>query len=314
MSSIRIKDGKLEGKTFDLDPKRELILGRDKKTDIHVPDRKLSRKHCSFEQVPAGLVLSDLKSTNGTFVNGQRITTKILEDGDIIKVGRTEIEFEASGGGAGVIVSGVDVKSSRIRFCSDCGISVPARDIESGKATEAGPRLYCAACAPKHASDGPARGGGGRRRKKGFVPSYSREHRDRTESIPPLSKDELAELLGKVPDAPADEEKVMRSLVSRAVRGRAHQQALDIIVKQKITNIDPKDLAALSGLKAGEVKRVLADWKNAGLVKSLPGAPFRLAPGKSDAEALRTFVRLWAQGQWREKLLGWIRAEEAKGG
>ncbi len=314
MPSIRIIEGPLHGKTIDLDPKRELVLGRDKKADIHVPDRKLSRKHCSFLERPDGIMISDLKSTNGTFVNAQRITAKILSDGDVIKIGRTEIEFRAAGGGADAVVSGINAKSSRIRFCSNCGVSVPGRDIESGEAKEIGPRLYCAACAPKHGGKKASRASPAGGKNRAFVPSYARGRDEEPEEEPPISGTEIRRLIGKAPGEPATDEQVMRSLISRVVRSRAHQQALDIVVKQKITNIDPKDLAALSGVAPREVKRVLEDWKLAGIVKSFPSAPYQLAPGRSDAEALRTFVRLWSQGPWREKLLEWIRTEEAKSG
>ena len=312
MPSIYIREGPLEGKSIQLDPRRQLVLGRDKKTDIHVPDRKLSRRHCSFEKIRDGIMISDLKSTNGTFVNGQRVKDKLLEDGDVIKIGQTEMEFKASGGGAEVVVSGIDAKSSRIRFCSNCGVSIPSRDLDSGRAREAGPRLYCRTCALKHAGGRPLGSRAPERGKKGFVPSYATRADGRTDGEIPLSQKDIESLLGKAPNAAADEEEMMRSLVSRAIRGRGHQQALNVIVKQKITNIDPKDLAALSGLRLSDVERVLADWKEAGIVRSFPGAPYQLAPGRSDAEALKTFVRLWAQGPWRSRLLDWIRAEEAK--
>jgi hypothetical protein len=75
------------------------IIGRDESADIVVDDAGVSRRHSEIRVTNDGphLVSSirDLNSTNGTFVNGDRITSQRLEDGDRITLGRTSATFRA---------------------------------------------------------------------------------------------------------------------------------------------------------------------------------------------------------------------------
>lgn len=73
------------------------ILGRDDVADIILDDPGISRRHSELRVTTDGprfvSTIRDLGSTNGTFVNGERITSEHLEDGDRITVGRTSITF-----------------------------------------------------------------------------------------------------------------------------------------------------------------------------------------------------------------------------
>lgn len=69
-----------------------LRIGRARQNDIVVCDRDISRFHATFNASSNGIVLSDLSSTNGTFVNGRRITTPVdLMPGDTITIGNARI-------------------------------------------------------------------------------------------------------------------------------------------------------------------------------------------------------------------------------
>ncbi len=74
-------------------------LGRDESADIVVDDPGVSRRHSEIRVTTDGphLVTSirDLNSTNGTFINGERITSQRLEDGDRVTIGRTSATFRA---------------------------------------------------------------------------------------------------------------------------------------------------------------------------------------------------------------------------
>lgn len=75
------------------------VLGRDDSADIILDDPGISRRHSEIRVTHDGphLVASirDMGSTNGTFVNSERITSQRLADGDRITVGRTSVVFRA---------------------------------------------------------------------------------------------------------------------------------------------------------------------------------------------------------------------------
>jgi len=80
-------------KTLDLGD-TPFTIGRGEDVSFKIDDQKISRHHCRIEPVPDGSYkLIDLGSSNGTFVNGTRVTEKILQPDDVIRVGNYEIGF-----------------------------------------------------------------------------------------------------------------------------------------------------------------------------------------------------------------------------
>ena len=72
-----------------------LRAGRGKTNDIIISDRDVSRFHAIFSSSENGVVLSDLSSTNGTLVNGRRITTPVdLSSGDKIMMGNVKVAVQ----------------------------------------------------------------------------------------------------------------------------------------------------------------------------------------------------------------------------
>lgn len=69
------------------------VVGRSSKADIRVDDPGISRKHVEFRITPDGVILTDLGSTNGTFVEGHKVEAATLLDGNQITIGRTRILF-----------------------------------------------------------------------------------------------------------------------------------------------------------------------------------------------------------------------------
>jgi EmrB/QacA subfamily drug resistance transporter len=75
---------------------RELVIGRAD-ADISIEDSEVSRRHAALRPVEEGLEVEDLGSTNGTFVNGERISTPItISNGGTIRIGRSELAVEVS--------------------------------------------------------------------------------------------------------------------------------------------------------------------------------------------------------------------------
>ena len=66
-------------------------VGRGPSADFVVDTSLLSRVHCHLAASAAGLSVEDLKSTNGTFVNDQRVERSSLHPGDRLRLGRLEL-------------------------------------------------------------------------------------------------------------------------------------------------------------------------------------------------------------------------------
>jgi len=84
-----IKQGPVPGKVFEI-AKQVITIGRDVKSDFVVNDAEVSRSHTRLTVQSDGCLVEDLASTNGSFVNGQRITTgKMIRTGDVLGLGET---------------------------------------------------------------------------------------------------------------------------------------------------------------------------------------------------------------------------------
>jgi pSer/pThr/pTyr-binding forkhead associated (FHA) protein len=87
--------------TFRLTPGCIKTLGRATRADFVVDAALVSRFHCRFTVRSDGVLeLEDLESTNGTFVNDERVTRLLLKPGDRVRAGRVELLVSQGGGGA----------------------------------------------------------------------------------------------------------------------------------------------------------------------------------------------------------------------
>ena len=68
-------------------------LGRSEDNQIQISTAGVSRHHAQVIATASGFVLADLKSQNGTFVNGERITEWALTDGDRVTIGDVELVY-----------------------------------------------------------------------------------------------------------------------------------------------------------------------------------------------------------------------------
>ncbi|MBX7131878.1 MAG: FHA domain-containing protein [Fimbriimonadaceae bacterium] len=84
--------GPLSGQRFDVSGPIE--VGRECSVIPMSFDTMASRRHAALTPGPAGLVVSDLNSTNGTLVNGQKVKSHVLKTGDTLQVGSTTFRVE----------------------------------------------------------------------------------------------------------------------------------------------------------------------------------------------------------------------------
>lgn len=92
MPTVVVKTGPEAGRRVELD--LEVAIGRQD-GDLVVEDPEVSRRHAVLRRSGGSVVVEDLDSTNGTFVNGERIRSPItVGPGDQVRVGRTMLEIE----------------------------------------------------------------------------------------------------------------------------------------------------------------------------------------------------------------------------
>jgi len=92
-----VRTGPNPGTVFEL-TKEVSLIGRDVINEIVVGDAEVSRQHSRLTRTPGGYVLEDLGSTNGTFVNGERLVApRVMNPGDLVALGETiSLTFDAT--------------------------------------------------------------------------------------------------------------------------------------------------------------------------------------------------------------------------
>ena len=84
------------GKKYNLNS-ASLVIGRSSKCDIQIDQESVSRNHSKIVNTGKSILIRDLGSTNGTYVNDEPIDEYVLRDGDLIKIGRTIFKFLTGG-------------------------------------------------------------------------------------------------------------------------------------------------------------------------------------------------------------------------
>jgi diguanylate cyclase (GGDEF)-like protein len=80
------------GKKYNVD-RPSVVIGRSSKADIQIDQESVSRNHCKLINTGKSVMLRDLGSTNGTYVNDELVDEYVLRDGDFIKIGRCIFKF-----------------------------------------------------------------------------------------------------------------------------------------------------------------------------------------------------------------------------
>lgn len=90
---IELIEGPQKGESYPIDPEHGVMIGRSPTNNVFLRDRSVSRAHCQVRIQDGECVIEDLGSTNGTFVNGGRVTEAPLGEGDVAQIGFSKMQI-----------------------------------------------------------------------------------------------------------------------------------------------------------------------------------------------------------------------------
>lgn len=142
--TLRVLAGPYHGQEFIFDQHDTFLIGRSENAHLYLPeDRFFSRHHCLLEIAPPRCFLRDLGSTNGTFVNGQRVQEVFLKSGDRIQGGQTILEIDVQAEQKSDTDAPTLMKPLEITVeCVNCG----RREHVEGSATNEPMTFICEEC------------------------------------------------------------------------------------------------------------------------------------------------------------------------
>ncbi len=133
--ALKFISGKYQGGEFPLDDDRTIIIGRSSELDMVLVEEMVSRKHARIETRAGEITIEDLGSTNGTFVNGEKVQTARLREGDRVLIGTSILKVVATSSVTTESQARENLESLAVRRAQ-----VPAREGHGGT-TEVGPRM-----------------------------------------------------------------------------------------------------------------------------------------------------------------------------
>src|SRR5450432_4816890 len=94
---LRFISGKYQGGEFPLGEGQEIVIGRSSELDMVLVEEMVSRKHARIALTDGVISIADLGSTNGTFVNGEKVDEGTLKEGDRVLIGTNILKVIALG-------------------------------------------------------------------------------------------------------------------------------------------------------------------------------------------------------------------------
>ncbi len=98
--ALKFISGKYQGGEFPLKNDKEIVIGRSSELDMVLVEDMVSRKHAKIVIQAGKVTIADLGSTNGTFVNGEKIKQARLKEGDRILIGTSILKLVGQEAGA----------------------------------------------------------------------------------------------------------------------------------------------------------------------------------------------------------------------
>src|SRR5579864_7499357 len=90
---LRFISGKYQGGEFPIVPEKQIVVGRSSDLDMVLVEDMVSRKHARIAVQTDQIWIEDLGSTNGTFVNGEKIKRARLKEGDRVLIGTSILKL-----------------------------------------------------------------------------------------------------------------------------------------------------------------------------------------------------------------------------
>lgn len=100
--ALKFISGKYQGGEFPLKAEKQVVIGRSSELDMVLVEDMVSRKHARIIFSSGVVTIEDLGSTNGTFVNGEKVRQASLKEGDRILIGTSILKLIMHGGGEDV--------------------------------------------------------------------------------------------------------------------------------------------------------------------------------------------------------------------
>ncbi len=169
---IRFGEGPHSGHVLEFQAPRTVVFGRSSQADVQIYDERISRRHCAVRVEKDSVRVKDMGSGNGTYINGSEVRETVLVSGDVLKIGRTEIEVtllasrshvpatmlsaakpmrettEMRGGGGGSRAGGGERKPAENTACAFCQNVIPADQLHLA-AVHRGHSYLCVRCIPR---------------------------------------------------------------------------------------------------------------------------------------------------------------------
>ena len=125
MAYLVVNDGSEKGNHINLPAASEVFIGRSTaRSDVIIPAGSVSGRHCLLAIAPGSFTLKDLDSTNGTYVNGARITEEKVFRGDTITLGDVQM-----------VLMGADVPERKVAAAPEPEAAVESAPLEAGSRT-----------------------------------------------------------------------------------------------------------------------------------------------------------------------------------
>jgi eukaryotic-like serine/threonine-protein kinase len=140
---LRFVHGVRAGQVINLEDNQTVVLGRGTETNCRIQDPSISRRHCQITNCPQGLLIADLGSSNGTYVNGQPISHWVpLNSGDQVVLGQNQVEIFAA------------MMAAPQHRCGLCGREFMPSELSQGRfSRDPQGRLVCSDCVGKIVED-----------------------------------------------------------------------------------------------------------------------------------------------------------------